>query len=71
MRSGKVKWYSTEKGYGFILPDDTGTEIFVHYSALRESKLRALDEDQRVTFEAERNEPRGVGKWKAVKVLLA
>jgi CspA family cold shock protein len=71
MRAGKVKWYNVVKGYGFITPDDTGTEIFVHYSALRTSKLRTLDEEQRVRFEAERNEPRGIGKWKAVKVELA
>jgi cold shock protein len=49
-RSGRVRWYSEEKGYGFLTPDDGGEEVFVRYSAIEGSGFRTLAEDQRVTF---------------------
>ena len=51
MPSGKVKWFNSSKGYGFITDDDTKKDIFLHVSALEESKLRVLKEDQEVKFD--------------------
>jgi CspA family cold shock protein len=51
MPSGKVKWFNTKKGYGFITEDKTEKDIFLHISALEESKLKVLKEDQKIEFE--------------------
>ena len=51
MPSGKVKWFNSKKGYGFITEDKTDRDIFLHISALEESKLRILKEDQKIEFE--------------------
>ena len=51
MPSGKVKWFNSKKGYGFITEDGTEKDIFLHVSALEESKLRVLEEDQKIEFE--------------------
>ena len=51
MPSGKVKWFNSKKGYGFITEDGTDKDIFLHVSALEESKLRILKEDQKIEFE--------------------
>jgi len=47
---GKVKWFSAEKGYGFIQRED-GEDVFVHFSAIQEEGYRALEEGQEVEFE--------------------
>ena len=52
MPLGKVKWFNSKKGYGFITEDKTEKDIFLHVSALEESKLRILKEDQKLEFEA-------------------
>lgn len=49
--SGTVKWFSRLKGYGFILPDNGGQEVFVHYSAINGEGYRNLYEGDRVDFE--------------------
>jgi len=49
--SGKVKWFNSKKGYGFITEDKTEKDIFLHVSALEESKLRILKEDQKIKFD--------------------
>ena len=52
---GKVKWFDSKKGYGFILPDEGG-EIFVHYTGIVAEGFKALTEGQRVEFEIGGNE---------------
>ena len=51
MPTGKVKWFNSKKGYGFITEDGTEKDIFLHVSALEESKLKNLKEDQKLEFE--------------------
>ena len=51
MPSGKVKWFNSRKGYGFITEDGTEKDIFLHISALENSKLKVLKEDQRIKFD--------------------
>jgi CspA family cold shock protein len=54
MPQGTVKWFNSEKGYGFITPDDGSEDLFVHYSAISGSGFRSLDEGDKVTYEAAR-----------------
>ena len=51
MSSGIVKWFNSEKGYGFITPDDGGRDLFVHYSEIQSQGYRELFEGQKVEFE--------------------
>jgi CspA family cold shock protein len=51
MPTGKVKWFNSKKGYGFITEDGTEKDIFLHVSALEESKLKTLKENQELEFE--------------------
>jgi CspA family cold shock protein len=51
MATGTVKWFSTEKGYGFITPDAGGEDLFVHFSAIAGSGFKTLDEGAKVSFE--------------------
>tara|TARA_B100000579_G_scaffold396304_1_gene374985 strand:+ start:581 stop:784 length:204 start_codon:yes stop_codon:yes gene_type:complete len=51
MPLGKVKWFNSKKGYGFITEDKTERDIFLHISALEKSRLRILKEDQRIKFD--------------------
>ena len=51
MPSGKVKWFNSKKGYGFITDNETKKDIFLHVSALEESKLRVLKEEQEIKFD--------------------
>jgi CspA family cold shock protein len=53
MPIGTVKWFSAEKGYGFITPDDGSRDVFVHFSGIAVEGHRSLDEGQRVSFTAE------------------
>lgn len=53
MSEGTVKWFSSEKGFGFITPDDGSKDCFVHHSEIQRDGYRSLDEGQRVTFETE------------------
>ncbi len=54
MARGTVKWFSEEKGYGFITPDDGGEDLFVHYSAIEGSGFRSLEEGDKVSYEPAR-----------------
>ena len=51
MPTGKVKWFNSKKGYGFITENETEKDIFLHVSALEESKLKMLKEEQKLEFE--------------------
>ena len=51
MPSGKIKWFNSKKGYGFITDDETNKDIFLHVSSLEDSKLRVLKEDQQIKFD--------------------
>jgi len=51
MPQGKVKWFNTTKGFGFIEPSDGGNDVFVHISAVQKSGLTGLAEDQFVNYE--------------------
>jgi cold shock protein len=53
MTSGTVKFYNTQKGYGFIAPDGGGNDVFVHASALERAGIRTLNEGQKVMFDTE------------------
>ena len=51
MPSGKVKWFNAKKGYGFITDDETLKDVFLHVSALEDSKLRILKEEQTIVYD--------------------
>ena len=56
MPQGTVKWFNSEKGYGFISPDDGGEDLFVHYTGIAGSGFRSLEEGAKVSYEATRGE---------------
>ncbi|MBF0248789.1 MAG: cold-shock protein [Alphaproteobacteria bacterium] len=51
MATGVVKWFNTTKGYGFITPDEGGSDAFVHITAVQRSGLQGLNEGQKIQFE--------------------
>lgn len=51
MAMGTVKWFNSQKGFGFIQPDDNGQDVFVHISAVERAGLSSLDEGQKISFE--------------------
>ncbi|MCT2580916.1 cold-shock protein [Mesorhizobium sp. P16.1] len=51
MATGTVKWFNSQKGFGFIQPDEGGADVFVHISAVERSGLRTLNEGQKVSYE--------------------
>ena len=62
MATGTVKWFNDDKGFGFITPDDSGKDLFVHHSAIVAEGYRSLQDNQRVSFdtEADAKGPRAV-----------
>ncbi len=66
MATGTVKWFNSTKGYGFIQPEDGGKDVFVHISAVEAAGLRGLEDNQKVSYELERD--RRSGKESAVQL---
>ena len=56
MTIGTMKWFHTQKGYGFILPEDGSKDVFVHISAVERSGLGRLVEGQRISYQLERGQ---------------
>ncbi len=52
MATGTVKWFNSEKGYGFITPEDGSKDLFVHFSAIQADGYKTLNEGQKVEYEA-------------------
>ncbi len=59
MATGSVKWFNSEKGFGFITQHDGGPDVFVHYSAISGSGYRNLEEGQKVEFDTKQS-PKGL-----------
>ncbi len=64
MIEGKVKWFNNSKGFGFISPNDSDLDIFVHFSTIKSEGYKTLKEGQAVQYEAEEG-PKG---WHAIQV---
>lgn len=59
MNRGTVKWFNSDKGYGFITNDDGGDDLFVHFSGISGQGYKSLDEGQKVTFEIDTDPKNG------------
>ena len=68
MANGTVKWFNTQKGFGFIAPDSGGKDVFVHITSLERSGLTGLADDQKVTFDIEEGRD---GRESAINLALA
>ncbi len=68
MASGTVKWFNTAKGFGFIQPDDGGSDVFVHISALNQAGMDSLNEGDKVNYELEQD--RRSGKLAATSIVV-
>ena len=69
MKTGTVKFYNSQKGFGFIEPDDGGKDVFVHATALEVAGMRGLVEGQKISFDVEAD--RRSGKDAAANLKLA
>lgn len=59
METGTVKFYNDQKGFGFIAPDNGGTDVFVHASALERAGINGLSEGDKVSFDTEKDQRSG------------
>ncbi|MEE0772063.1 MAG: cold-shock protein [Anaerovoracaceae bacterium] len=67
MKNGTVKWFNPDKGFGFICDDETGEDVFVHFSAINIDGFKTLAEGQKVTYETE-PDPKNSEKMRAIDV---
>ncbi|WRS26657.1 cold-shock protein [Oscillospiraceae bacterium MB08-C2-2] len=70
MNNGTVKWFNSEKGFGFITNNDGSDDVFVHFSAIQSDGYKSLNEGDKVTFETEQD-PKDSRKLRAVNVRVA
>ncbi len=68
MSQGTVKWYNSQKGYGFIMPNDGSKDVFVHVSDVERAGLGSLNEGQKLNYELQRGQQ---GKFSAVNLQAA
>ncbi len=67
MATGTVKWYNSQKGYGFIEPSDGGKDVFVHATAVEAAGLRGLNDGQQISYELQQDRGKtSAGNLKAV-----
>lgn len=66
MATGKIKWFNATKGYGFIVPDEGGGDVFIHVTALEKAGLGPVGEGQRLSYEIASNK----GRESAVNIQL-
>jgi CspA family cold shock protein len=69
VNNGTVKWFNSEKGYGFIANDNGGDDVFVHFRSIQGDGYKTLAEGQKVTFDIE-TDPRDSRKLRAVNVCI-
>ena len=69
MNKGTVKWFKADKGFGFIINDETKEEVFVHFSAITGEGYKTLEEGQKVTYDVE-PDPKNSSKKRAVNVTV-
>lgn len=67
MKNGTVKWFNPDKGFGFICDDETGEDVFVHFSVINIDGFKTLAEGQKVTYETE-PDPKNSEKMRAIDV---
>ena len=68
MAQGTVKWFNTQKGYGFINPDEGDNDVFVHITAVQNSGLNGLNEGQKVTYDSKNS---AMAKWPQLVLVLS
>jgi CspA family cold shock protein len=69
MSQGKVKWFNSQKGFGFIQPDDGSTDVFVHISAVERAGMHNLNEGQKLSYELTQNPKNGKSSAENLQVL--
>lgn len=69
MNKGTVKWFNSDKGFGFISNDEGGDDVFVHFSAITSSGYKKLEEGQKVSYETE-TDPKDSRKLRAINVCI-
>ena len=70
MNNGTVKWFNSDKGFGFLTNDNGGEDVFDHFSAIVSDGFKTLEEGQKVTFDTEQD-PKNSRKLRAVNVRAA
>ncbi|HMK66966.1 MAG TPA: cold-shock protein [Stellaceae bacterium] len=69
MATGTVKWFNTQKGYGFIQPEDGSADVFVHVSAVERAGMSSLREGQKVSYEVRQDPRRGKSSAENLKAV--
>ena len=66
MATGKVKWFNDQKGFGFVVADQSGRDVFVHHTVIEGTGFRTLEDGEAVEFEAE-DGPKGMKATRVVR----